>query len=212
MQIKKILFLLSLLVFIVSSCSVEKRVHTAGYHIDWNSQPSRLQQKELSLTKKHKTFNSFRLSGQGYQENIKAIPTAKVDLIMTPANDPKKVKAKISKLVAFAKSIKAEALEVMKPNKIAQEPESSPNTDSKYDSYAILSFLVGVLSVLIALISLNWALSLYIGALILGIISLVRIHDNPRLKGKWFAVLGLGLFPSLILVLFIWVLTHVNSS
>jgi hypothetical protein len=38
-----------------------------------------------------------------------------------PASDPKKVKDNISKLIAFANSIKAEALEVMKPNKIKQE-------------------------------------------------------------------------------------------
>jgi hypothetical protein len=40
--------------------------------------------KELGLTKKHKTFNKFKLSGQDYQENIKAKLPLKLTLFEHP--------------------------------------------------------------------------------------------------------------------------------
>jgi hypothetical protein len=72
MTINKNLFLFLLFVGLLSSCLVEKRVHSNGYHIDWNGKPSLLELKEITLTKKHKSFNHFGISGQDYQEKIKA--------------------------------------------------------------------------------------------------------------------------------------------
>jgi hypothetical protein len=66
MTINKNLFLFLLFVGLFSACSVEKRVHANGYPIDWNGKPSQLELKEITLTKKHKSFNHFELSGACY--------------------------------------------------------------------------------------------------------------------------------------------------
>jgi hypothetical protein len=81
MTTNKNLFLFLLFVGLLSSCSIEKRVHSNGYHMDWNTNSSRLQQKELTLTKKHKTFNRFELNGQDHQDNTKPISSLNMDVL-----------------------------------------------------------------------------------------------------------------------------------
>jgi hypothetical protein len=143
MKIKKILFSLSLLALILSSCSIEKRVHSNGYHMDWNTNSSRLQQKELTLTKKHKTFNRFELNGQDHQDNTKPISSLNGGALKTAENKPKTVKTPISRLDAFPKVSKIMASEEIKPNTTDDEEE-------KEDKAPIVGIVILVIAVVIA--------------------------------------------------------------
>lgn len=61
---KKLSLLALGLAFIGTSCSVEKRVHTAGYHIDWHGNTDRVHQKELKLVNKDKGFNGYAITSE----------------------------------------------------------------------------------------------------------------------------------------------------
>jgi hypothetical protein len=185
MKIKKILFSLSLLVFIFSSCSIEKRVHSNGYHIDWNGKPSRLELKEITLTKKHKSFNHFELSRQDYQDNTKPISVLNAGVLKTVENKPKTIKATINDLIAFAKTAKIKTRGEIKPNTIEQNAKSPVDPEAKYDPYAIAGFICGITLFL-------WPL-----AQIFGLIALDRIDKNPRLKGRGLAIAGMWIAPLL---------------
>jgi ribosomal protein L17 len=210
MKIKKILFSLSLLALILSSCSIEKRVHSNGYHMDWNTNSSRLQQKELTLTKKHKTFNRFELNRQDYQESSK--PTSlNVDVLKTAENKPKTVKTTINDLIDFAKTAKIKTRGEIKPNTIEQEEKSPVDEETKYDATAIVSLILGLASLIVILISLELGVLLWLLALVFGIIALVRMRKNPRLKGRGAALTGMFTLPGIIIVLLLLALVLAAS-
>jgi hypothetical protein len=157
MNNNKILLFFTLCLFIISTaCSVEKRIHTTGYHVDWNSTPSRLQQKELTLTKKHKTFNRFELNGQDYQENSK--PTSlNVDVLKTAENKPKTVKATINNLIAFAKTAKIKTRGEIKPPTLEQDAKSPIEEEEKTSPFKILGILIIIAVVFIVIIKPDFA-------------------------------------------------------
>jgi hypothetical protein len=179
MKINKNLFLLLLFVGLLSSCSIEKRVHSNGYHIDWNGKPSRLELKEITLTKKHKNFNHFELNRQVYQEEYKPTSGLNLDVLETVENKPKTIKATINDLIAFTKTAKIKTRGEIKPNTIEQDAKSPVEEDEKYDLYAIASFICGITIFLSPL------------ALVFGIKALDRIDKNPRLKGRGLAIAGM---------------------
>jgi hypothetical protein len=199
MNNNKILLFFTLCLFIISTaCSVEKRIHTTGYHVDWNSTPSRLQQKELTLTKKHKTFNRFELNGQDYQENSK--PTSlNVDVLKTAENKPKTVKTTINDLIDFAKTTKIKTRGEIKPNTIEQDAKT--DTEAKYVPAAVFSFILALGGPLLMIASFTTlGIILSVLGFILGIIALNKIAKDPLLKGMSLALFGL-VFPLFILLL-----------
>jgi hypothetical protein len=192
MKIKKILFSVSLFVFIFSSCSIEKRVHSNGYHIDWNGKPSRLELKEITLTEKHKSFNHFELSGPDYQEKTKPISVLNAGVLKTVKNKPKTLKTTINDLIAFAKTAKIKTRGEIKPNTIEQEAKSPVDPEAKYDPYAIAGFICGITLFL-------WPL-----ALVFGLRALDRIDKNPLLKGRGLAIAGMWIAPVFLAILLIF--------
>jgi len=71
------------------------------------------------------------------------------------------------------------------PTLVSQLPSVAAPVASKTDVCAVLSLLFGGLSILFLACMFGPA------ALLLGVVSLVRIGDNPGLKGKEMAVAGL---------------------
>jgi hypothetical protein len=195
MTINKNLFLFLLFVGLLSSCSIEKRVHSNGYHIDWNGKPSRLELKEITLTKKHKSFNHFELNRQDYQEEYKPTSGLNLDVLETVENKPKTIKATINDLIAFTKTAKIKTLGEIKPNTIEQDAKSPVDPEAKYDASAIASFILGLASLFLIIITPAVALALYILALVFGIIALVKMSENPRLKGRGLAIAGMVILP-----------------
>jgi hypothetical protein len=143
MKINKNLFIFLLFIGLLSSCSVEKRVHSNGYHIDWNGKPSRLELKEITLPKKHKSFNHFELNRQDYQEEYKPTPGLNLDVLQTIENKPKTLKTTISSLYAFPKVSKIKASEEIKPNTTDDEEEKEDKTP--------IGFVILVIAVVIAI-------------------------------------------------------------
>jgi ribosomal protein L17 len=210
MTTNKNLFLFLLFVGLLSSCSIEKRVHSNGYHIDWNGKPSRLELKEITLTKKHKTFNRFELNRQDYQESSK--PTSlNVDVLKTAENKPKTVKATINDLIAFAKTAKIKTHREIKPPTLEQEEKSPVDEETKYDATAIVSLILGLASLIVILISLELGVLLWLLALVFGIIALVRMRKNPRLKGRGAALTGMFTLPGIIIALLLLALVLAAS-
>jgi hypothetical protein len=157
MTTNKNLFLFLLFVGLLSSCSVEKRVHSNGYHMDWNSTPGRLQQKELTLTKKHKTFNRFELNRQDYQENTKPISSLNVDVLKTAENKPKTIKATINDLIAFTKPVKIKTRGEIKPPTLEQDAKSPIEEEEKTSPFKILGILIIIAVVFIVIIKPDFA-------------------------------------------------------
>jgi hypothetical protein len=199
MKINKNLFLLLLFVGLLSSCSIEKRVHSNGYHIDWNGKPSRLELKEITLTKKHKSFNHFELSGPVYQEKTKPISVLNAGVLETVENKPKTIKATINDLIAFAKTAKIKTRGEIKPNTIEQEAKT--DTEAKYVPAAVFSFILALGGPLLMIASFTTlGIILSVLGFILGIIALNKIAKDPLLKGMSLALFGL-VFPLFIILL-----------
>jgi hypothetical protein len=199
MTTNKNLFLFLLFVGLLSSCSIEKRVHSNGYHIDWNGKPSRLELKEITLTKKHKSFNHFELSRPDYQEKTKPISVLNAGVLETVENKPKTIKATINNLIAFAKTVKIKTRGEIKPNTIEQNAKSPVDPEAKYDPYAIAGFICGITF-------------LFPLALIFGVIALDRIDKNPRLKGRGLAIAGMWIAPLLVAILAIFAIIAVVND
>jgi ribosomal protein L17 len=199
MTTNKNLFLFLLFVGLLSSCSIEKRVHSNGYHMDWNTNSSRLQQKELTLTKKHKTFNRFELNGQDHQDNTKPISSLNGGALKTAENKPKTVKTTINDLIDFAKTTKIKTRGEIKPNTIEQDAKT--DTEAKYVPAAVFSFILALGGPLLMIASFTTlGIILSVLGFILGIIALNKIAKDPLLKGMSLALFGL-VFPLFILLL-----------
>jgi hypothetical protein len=211
MTTNKNLFLFLLFVGLLSSCSIEKRVHSNGYHIDWNGKPSRIELKEITLTKKHKTFNRFELNRQDHQDNTKPISSLNAGALKTAENKPKTVNTAINDLIDFAKTTKIKTRGEIKPLTLEQEEKSPVDEETKYDATAIVSLILGLASLIVILISLELGVLLWLLALVFGIIALVRMRKNPRLKGRGAALTGMFTLPGIIIALLLLALVLAAS-
>lgn len=181
-QIKLLLILAIGFLFINTSCSVEKRVHSAGYHVDWNSSNhNRLQQKELIIIDKYKSVNSLVPSGTYSVSNIKPP-------ILRSSNEAHSQPATIKKIKEVAQTVKEEILIALQVKKTVEAAPKSP--EAEYEPFAIIGFVAAMVG-LLGLVVWPVGVLLLILSIVFSAIALQRIRENPKLKGKTLALVGL---------------------
>jgi hypothetical protein len=75
MKILKLLFFLDL-IFLLLSCSIEKRHYQAGYHIDWvgiKKKSTPINKEEYALLIPNKKINVLKVNGDSLFPEIKAL-------------------------------------------------------------------------------------------------------------------------------------------
>jgi hypothetical protein len=187
-QIKLLLILASGLLFINTSCSVEKRVHSAGYHVDWNNNHNRLQQKELIIRDKYKSINSLVSSGTYSVSNIKSPILRPGNETDSQPNRDKKIKANVKKIKEVAQTVKEEILLALQGKKTGKAAPESP--EAEYEPFAIIGFVAAMVGFL-GLAFWPVGVLLLILSIVFSAIALQRIRENPKLKGKTLALVGL---------------------
>jgi hypothetical protein len=185
-QIKLLLILAIGLLFINTSCSLEKRVHSTGYHVDWNNNNNnnnlnRLQQKELIIRDKHKSVNSLDPSGTSSVLNIKSP-------ILRSGNKAQSQPARVEKIKEVAQTVKEEILLALKGKSRGETAAKSP--EGEYEPFAIIGF-VAAMAGFLGLVIWPVGVLLFILSIVFSAVALQRIRENPKLKGKTLALVGL---------------------
>jgi hypothetical protein len=181
-QIKLLLILAAGLLFINTSCSVEKRVHSTGYHVDWNNNNlNRLQQKELIIRDKYKSVNSLVPSGTSSVLNIKSP-------ILRSGNEAQAQPARVEKIKEVAQTVKEEILLALKGKSRGETAAKSP--EGEYEPFAIIGF-VAAMAGFLGLVIWPVGVLLFILSIVFSAVALQRIRENPKLKGKTLALVGL---------------------
>lgn len=210
---KRFIFFLATMLFILHSCSIQKRHYLPGYHIEWNSQRT---QKES--TPAHANLNSLVLpksdigtaatvNGQILQPDI-AIITPKKDFTHTQL--PFEQKNNYSETVKSKSPIAQSAIKieevvtkhskfakVLKPSFNAASGHFAPNEEAPHTpASSILSFIFGVLFFVTLFTTSLWAIVgilFPVLAIVFGAVGISKTRRDGQLKGKGFAIAGLVL-------------------
>jgi len=194
MPIKRILFLIPVLVFTISSCALEKRVHTAGYHIDWTRNNNSFTTKVVSVgnaAKKIKSpvvikeLNSLRNRPHYFEAKA---PTA-ASPEKTSVNQPNTERA--SAETTFPK--KADLKEAASNNL----PVNEDHPKGKYEPWSVAGFVMTILG----LTPFTWPL--LIPGLIFSAIGFNKIKKNPQLKGRELALVAIIIFMVLLSIILV---------
>lgn len=186
MKQKRVFSLLILcLLFVFSSCSLEKRQHRTGYHLKFrsNNTQSPLVKESLIPTKE------INLTPLGFT------PTAnQAELELKPPTSPIPLRRALCEKAPYKATFQKEYHQspIFSPNSKEKEKREPKETDpeQKTDAWAIIGLVLG----LIPTVSLL--------GVIIGFFSLRRIKKNPKLKGRELAIGGIivGSIYSLIIL------------
>ena len=223
--IKKTSLLFLLIVFIVQSCTIEKRAFMPGYHIDWKSHKSipaskAISEKATEISSKNEIDSLYNdeIKSENVAENLsenqsnqniykskqeQSIANQVVNKdVKTTATHP--VKNKIIHLTS--KKINQK---VIKSNRAIIQKNSYDDEvyGSDLNIFSLISFIAAILSAALAAVPLI-SIGLAIGGLVLGIIGNNEISRGDYLYGlnKTFAVIGIVISSIMILVNIILVL------
>lgn len=211
---KRFIFFLATMLFILQSCSIQKRHYLPGYHIEWNSQRT---QKES--TPAHADLNSLVLpkSDIGTAETVKEQVLQPDNAIITPKKDfthtqlPFEQKNNYSETVKSKSSVDHRPIkigkacakqttafsEILNPrwnavNKDFSSNENTPHTPAS----SILSFIFGLLFFVTLFTTSLWAvvgILFPILAIVFGAVGISKTRRDGQLKGQGFAIAGLVL-------------------
>lgn len=163
------------IVLILSSCSVDKRVHMSGYNIKWKNNKNIAVAKQTPVkTSKTIVVEETEIVVSASTENTPLIinKTPQIDFFATP---------KTKEVVVVAptkKTVRAKIKEAIK--------KSIAEGEGKKQGFAIAGFVCSITAILFAGFILGTL------GLIFSAVALHRIKNNPeKYKGKKFAIAGL---------------------
>ena len=218
LKIKFYFFTLLFLSLCFSSCTMEKRIYSSGFHIEWNSNNRNLVKKksEHHTNGRHKKLKKMGPLEQSNTPNYNS--NEEMDLTVTASLDDKSIvlinreiinlatiqdsksnKQEISINSSIKSDIKNETIKIPKDS----DPVQEANTLS------LLSFIFAMLSIVFISIGGFAAFLLALIALPLGAIALRQFRRNPeKYKNKWLAIAGVivgyvGSFVCVLLALFL---------
>lgn len=171
----------------ISSCSIQKRVYTNGYHITWNTKQKSFNNssKEL-LTETKVTYNSENEIEQ-VQPELEQISNDPIEITTNSFINQTIEKPTTKSLIR--KTSEKENLQQLKnisshPLKKNLKTQSEKNPDAEINGFGLASFILGALSLLFLFTGI-------IG-LVFAVISLRQFKNNPgKYSNKWMAIVGL---------------------
>jgi len=202
---KLIVFVLLVSVFF-TSCTIQKRLHLPGYHIEWNTDVG--------------THETFRTSSEQSQEEVFTTDeTPRASDLPAPANEPH---CNVARLVEpAAECIKTQAKIDISKSPLGRIPKARSHqraallpfyekpqptitlfnggaaTESDSSAMApasILSFVFGLAFFVTLFLSPYWVLIGFVFpvlSIIFGAVAINRTHKDTQLKGRGLAIAGL---------------------
>lgn len=213
---------------LIGSCTITKRVHNPGWHVEWRSTNQSAAEKEVET-------NPILSGGELVDQEQSALPLERNNLL---AEGNGNTLIQPSTMIEKAGGDEVNSEDFVLPVKQVQSEhqvlkrqslwinENVEVTDKRLEPFGILSlasFLMALISIFLG-ISFGWSLMglayllFFIFGIVSAIISLRRFRNSPDLyKGERFVKIGLIAFLSvygvmilLTIVLFIWYI--VNGS
>ena len=190
-----------------SSCTIQKRVHMPGFHIEWNGEEAR-------IAKPLNTSTTVQVSEEEASKKGIAVLTDAAEFAVV-SNRNEHVTEELLKDEGIAPQVKQSPRETQKathprvhfPTRLFSPVQTlqarvSGDETRRADGMSIASMVCGIVGVFMPLLVLP------ILAIIFAGVGLHRIKMNPDLRGKGMAVAGLvlGILGFLYSVLFIAVL------
>ena len=213
---RRFIFLLATMLFILQSCSIQKRHYLPGYHIEWNGQKEsdNLIEPLASEVKKQSV---------ACEPSTPALQASEIDSSDQPETGESTTMQDVSHGGRISTETKAHHIhQPIRPIRLLQadnmvsslgsiSPSHSIPEDAKeVETAAILSFVFAILFFAMPFISSLWAiigLIFPLLAIIQGAIAMYRIKRDPNLKGKGLAIAGfvLGII-GLLMIAFLFLL------
>jgi Domain of unknown function (DUF4190) len=207
MRLSTIAVYLCVLAAAFSSCTIRKRVHLPGFHIEWNGEEAR-------IAKPQNTSTTVQVSEEEASKKGIAVLTDAAEFAVV-SNRNEHVTEKLLKDEGIAPQVKQSPRETQKdtplrvhfPTRLFSPVQTlqarvGGDETTKTDGMSIASMVCGIVGMFMPLLVLP------ILAIIFAGVGLHRIKMNPDLRGKGMAVTGLvlGILGFLCSVLFIAVL------
>jgi hypothetical protein len=211
---KNVYFILAVIIVFAQSCTIQKRQHLPGYHIEWNTKDSH---SEVQREKKpeqvldiaeHDVALAAEVAAQPLEQEMQTM-NADAELAAprdleeeaAPVNGNSTAKNHSEKL---AKQRFTFPSIIHSPVKLlfgGIKPEDKPRTDG----ISIAAMVCGILSFFVPVLGLVLAIL----AIIFGGVGLGRTNRNPELKGRGMAITGLvlGIVGMLFVILVLTILS-----
>jgi len=211
---KNIYFLLAALVLVVQSCTIQKRQHLPGYHIEWNTNDSHseVRQERTGLNAKHNTTHDDDAFSATYEETEpqrELLALSQHPAIESPnVSEEKTHTQQVGQSTKKSESIRKQRLtfpfSIHSPAKLLIGSKT-PDDERRTDGLSIASMICGILSFFVPVVGLVLAIL----AIVFGGIGLGRTNRNPDLKGRGMAITGLilGIIGMLFVILVLTILS-----
>jgi hypothetical protein len=189
----KLSLLIVFTIVFISSCTIQKRQHLPGYHIEWKGSEAK---RSESVQKMPSDFSSI----PSYTEEIKQEAIhGSTHVADSPKVEPKQAEVEV------AKSGSAPASEISGKKKHTgmkltfplsfRSPvqlltgKAMPDEGKKTDGISIAAMVCGILAFFVPTVGIVLAIL----AIVFGGIGMGRTRRNPELKGRGMAIAGLVL-------------------
>jgi hypothetical protein len=189
----KLSLLIVFTVVFISSCTIQKRQHLPGYHIEWKGGEARRTEvvKELSCEEMSTAANTEAINEEEVYTNAVAPVVANVEQaheevevvksIAAPAIEVNGKKKKTGMKLSFPLSLRS-------PVQLLTG-KAMPDEGQKTDGISIAAMVCGILAFFVPTVGIVLAIL----AIVFGGIGMGRTRRNPELKGRGMAITGLVL-------------------
>lgn len=213
-SIKQLSFIGLAIMLVLSSCTMEKRIHMSGYHIDWKNGNRNSTTQELVKDNTRKQTEQNQIGTVDLSENktntVDILPAVIDDNITASVDNEQIILPQKEKVNLFSSlNVKTVDEEIKINSSIKSELKRgikniSKNTDDepKMSGMAIAGFICGILGLLLVLIT-GWPFLLGTLGTIFSAIGLGQTSKGK--KGKGFAIAGLITGILAIVIFWIWV-------
>jgi len=190
---KNIYFILAVIVVFAQSCSIQKRQHMPGYHIEWKgSEASRLESEQkmpcdvLSIPAYTEEINQEAIHGSTHVADSPKVEPKQAELEVAksgsaPASEISGKKKHTGMKLTFPLSLRSPAQLLT--------GKAVPDEGKKTDGISIAAMVCGILAFFVPTVGIVLAIL----AIVFGGIGMGRTRRNPELKGRGMAITGLVL-------------------
>ena len=195
---KNVYFILAVIVLFAQSCTIQKRQHLPGYHIEWNTNES-----HSEVQREKKTEQALDIAEQDVALASEVVPQhLQQDVQVNHSDAEVAPPTDLDNEAATIQGNKASKIHSVKPTKqrltfpsIIHAPSNllfggvNPEGATRTDGMSIAAMVCGILCFAVPYVGIILAIL----AIIFGGIGLRRTKSNPDLKGKGMAIAGLVL-------------------
>jgi len=200
---KKIYFLIVFALVFITSCTIQKRQHLPGYHIEWNGGEARRTEvvKELSCEEMSTATNAEAINKEEVNTHAVAPVVANVEQTheeveavkssSVPASEVSGKKKNSGMKLSFPLSLRS-PVQLLTGKVMPDETRRTDGLSIAAMVCGILAFFASYLGIVLAIL-----------AIVFGAIGMGRTKRNPDLKGRGMAITGfvLGILAFFVVIL-----------